>query len=103
MRVSVIRKDVKFTPDSSRVIARYFMNGAERTQKMVSRLMVMDEKEVHQSLERTLREFASRHRNISRVFLKHCTNIQGIIEGMQIDFANLSEARKMLIGSYCTM
>lgn len=102
MRVSVIRKNVRFNPDSSRVVARYFMNGDQRTQKLVSRLMELDEKQTNLALEHTLREFASRHRNISRVFLKHCSNIQGIIEGMEIDYANLSEERKMLIGSYCT-
>lgn len=90
-------------PNSSRVIARYFMNGDLRTQNMVSRLMAMDEKQVHQVLEYTLREFASRHRNISRVFHKHCELIRGIIEGMQIDYTELSDERKMLIGSYCTM
>jgi hypothetical protein len=31
MRVPV-RKNVKFTPDSSRIVARYFMNGDQRTQ-----------------------------------------------------------------------
>lgn len=103
MRVSVIRKNVKFTPDSSRVVARYFMNGDQRTQKMVSRLMAMSEKQVVHILEHTLREFASRHRNISRIFFKHCENIKGIIEGMKIDYAGLSDERKMLIGSYCTM
>ena len=103
MRVSVTRKNIRFTPDSSRVVARYFMNGDQRTQKMVSRIMTLDEKQVIHALEHTLREFASRHRNISRVFLKHCTNIQGIIEGMQINYGDLSSERKMLIGSYCTM
>ena len=103
MRVSVIRKNVKFTPDSTRVVARYFMNGDQRTQKMVSRLMAMGEKQIKVALEHTLREFASRHRNISRVFLKHCANLQGIIEGMEINYAGLSDERKMLIGSYCTM
>lgn len=103
MRVSVIRKNVKFTPDSSRVVARYFVNDDQRTQKMVSRLMALDEKQVTLTLEHTLREFASRHRNISRVFFKHCANIQGIIEGMQINYAGLSDERKMLLGSYCTM
>lgn len=103
MRVSVTRKNVKFLPDSSRVVARYFMNGDQRTQKMVSRIIALDEKQVNVALEHTLREFASRHRNISRVFFKHCANIQGIIEGMQIDYAGLSDERKMLIGSYCTM
>jgi predicted GH43/DUF377 family glycosyl hydrolase len=103
MRVSVIRKNVKFTPDSSRVVARYFVNGSERTQKMLSRLMALDDSQVTHALEHTLRQFASRHRNISRIFFKHCANIQGIIEGMKINYAGLSEERKMLIGSYCTM
>ncbi len=103
MRVSVTRKNIRFTPDSSRVVARYFMNGDQRTQKMVSRIMALDGKQVMHALEHTLREFASRHRNISRVFLKHCANIQGTIEGMQISYSGLSEEQKMLIGSYCTM
>ena len=65
--------------------------------------MTLDENQVSISLEHTLREFAARHRNISRVFSKHCSNIQGLIEEMEIDFAALSDDRKMLIGSYCTM
>ncbi|MEP6929307.1 MAG: glycosidase, partial [Flavobacterium sp.] len=103
MRVSVIRKHVKFTPDSRRVVARYFMNGNERTQQMVIRIMLLDEKQVLQTLEQTLREFARRHRNISAVFYKHCEKIRPIIEGMQIDYESLSPDRKMLIGSFCTM
>jgi len=103
MRVSVTRKNVKFNPDSSRVVARYFMNGDQRTQKLLGRIMSLDENEVFMSLEHTLREFASRHRNISRVFYKHCENVRGIIEGMQINYSGLSEERKMLIGSYLTM
>jgi len=103
MRVPVIRKNVIFTPDSSRVVARYFMNGDDRTQKIVSHIMALDEKQVSHTLEQTLREFACRHRNISRIFFKHCENIKGIIEGMQINYDGLSDERKLLIGSYCTM
>lgn len=103
MRVSVIRKNIIFTPDSRRVVARYFMNGDQRTQKMVSRIMMLDEKQVIDTLEHTLREFARRHRNISRIFFTHCEKIRCIIEGMQINYDGLSEERKMLIGSYCTM
>jgi hypothetical protein len=33
MRVPVIRKNVVFTPESNRIVARYFMNGDPRTQK----------------------------------------------------------------------
>ncbi|TDE27288.1 MULTISPECIES: glycoside hydrolase family 130 protein [Flavobacterium] len=103
MRVPVIRKNIIFTPDSKRVVARYFMNGDQRTQQMVSRIMILDEKQVIETLEHTLREFARRHRNISSIFFKHCEKIRGIIEGMQIDYDGLSQERKMLIGSYCTM
>jgi predicted GH43/DUF377 family glycosyl hydrolase len=79
------------------------MNGDQRTQQMVSRIMMLDEKQVIDTLEHTLREFARRHRNISSIFFKHCEKIRSIIEGMQIDYDGLSQERKMLIGSYCTM
>ncbi|MFV8370053.1 glycoside hydrolase family 130 protein [Flavobacterium sp. LB2R40] len=103
MRVPVIRKNITFTPDSRRVVARYFMNGEQRTQKMVSHIMILDEKQVVETLEHTLREFARRHRNISSIFFRHCEKIRGIIEGMKINYDALSQERKMLIGSYCTM
>ena len=85
MRVSVSRKSVRFVPDSSRVIARYFMNGDDRTRNMITRVMAMNDIQVSFVLEQTLRDFASRHRNITRVFLRHCANIQHIIEGMELD------------------
>ncbi|HEY4618889.1 MAG TPA: glycoside hydrolase family 130 protein [Flavobacterium sp.] len=103
MRVSVTRKNVKFTPDSSRIVARYFMNGEQRTQKMISHIITLDEKQVIDTLEQTLREFARRHRNISSIFYRHCEKIRGIIEEMQINCDSLSDERKMLMGSYCTM
>lgn len=103
MRVSVIRKNIKFIPDSKRVVARYFINGDERTRQMVGRIMLLDEKQVLQTLEQTLREFARRHRNISAIFFKHCEKIRPVIESMQIDYEVMSLDRKMLIGSYCTM
>lgn len=103
MRVPVIRKNILFTPDSKRVVARYFMNGDERTRQMVARIMTLDEKQVVDNLEHTLREFARRHRNISSIFLKHFAKIRGIIEEMHIEHEAISLERKMLIGSYCTM
>ncbi|WP_316633934.1 glycoside hydrolase family 130 protein [uncultured Flavobacterium sp.] len=103
MRVSVTRKNIKFIPDSKRVVARYFMNGDERTQQMVLRIMMLDEKQVLETLEQTLREFARRHRNISAIFFKHCERIRSLIEALQIDYEAMSLDRKMLIGSYCTM
>ncbi len=103
MTVPVIRKNVMFKPDSSRVIARFFMNGDQRIQELVGHIMTMDEQQVNHTLEQIFRGFARRHRNISAIFLKHFENIRGQIDGMQIDHAKLSDERKMLIGSYLTM
>jgi hypothetical protein len=41
MRVQLLEK-CGFTPDSSRIVARYFMNGDPRT-KMLSHIMTLDE------------------------------------------------------------
>ncbi|HEY6143351.1 MAG TPA: glycoside hydrolase family 130 protein [Flavobacterium sp.] len=103
MKVSVIRKNVKFLPDSSRVVARYFMNGEERTKELIGRILMMSNLEVNNTLEQINREFARRHRNISALFHKHYEKTRHIIKQMQINEANLSEERKMLIGSYLTM
>jgi predicted GH43/DUF377 family glycosyl hydrolase len=103
MKVSVTRKNVKFLPDSSRVVARYFMSGEERTKELIGRILVMSNQQVNHTLEQINREFARRHRNISSLFYKHCGNVRSIIEEMQINYEELSEERKMLIGSYLTM
>lgn len=103
MQVAVQRKKFKFVPDSSRVMARFFMNGEERAINLINRVLAMDEAEVKLTLERTLREFANRHRNISRIFFKHCDNLHDLCGKIDINPDELSEHRKMLIGSYCTM
>jgi len=103
MSISVIRKDFTFLPDSSRVLARFFMSGSARTIQLLGRLQTMDDKLVTLTLEHTLREFAHRHRNISRIFFRHCALIRPGLEEMGIDYNTLSDERKMLIGSYLTM
>jgi predicted GH43/DUF377 family glycosyl hydrolase len=103
MKVSVTRKDVKFMPDSSRVVARYFNSGEQRTKELVGRILVMSNQDVTHTLEQINRGFARRHRNISSIFYKHYEYIKPIITEMQINEADLPEERKLLIGSYLTM
>lgn len=103
MRVPVIRKKVNFLPDSSRVIARYFMNGDDATKDMLALVFAMSEQEVQTALDQTLREFAYRHRNITQLFKKHFNNARHLVEQMPIVFDKISNARKLLIGAYLTM
>ncbi|WP_245577728.1 hypothetical protein [Gelidibacter mesophilus] len=85
MRVPVTRKELKFLPDSSRVIARYFMNGDQGTKNMLSLVFGMTENEVHVALQQTLREFSARHRNITKLFKRHCENVRGLIDQMEVN------------------
>lgn len=103
MRIQVTRKPFKITPDASRVVARFFDNGEKRTNALIGRILAMSEEEVTCELEHTLREFTGRHRNISKIFFKHCGNFQDLIERKGIDYSELSDKYKMLIGSYSTM
>jgi hypothetical protein len=53
-----------------------------------------DEKQVVDTLEQTLREFARRHRIFQVYFINIAEKIRGIIEGMQINYDGLSNERK---------
>ena len=103
MRVPVTRKKINFLPDSSRVVARYFMNGDEATKDMLNLVFALTEGEVRIALDQTLREFAYRHRNITKLYNKHFCNIVHLIEQMSIPIDEISDDRKLLIGSYLTM
>ncbi len=94
---------MQYRPDSSRVVARYFMSGEERAVLMINRIMEVPDQDVHSMLTRTLRQFARRHRNISEVLIRHCHNLESILTSQGFALDELSEERKMLIGSYFTM
>ncbi len=103
MRIPINRKSLQYRPDSSRVVARYFMSGEERAVLMINRIMEVPDQDVHSMLTRTLRQFARRHRNISEVLIRHCHNLESILTSQGFALDELSEERKMLIGSYFTM
>lgn len=103
MKMNVIRKDVQFCPDSSRVVARYFNTGDERTKLLIGRIMGMSEEQSDIALENVLRDFAGRHNDISQIFLRHFDHITGLLGAIDLNPEKISERRKMLIGSYLTM
>ena len=103
MAVPVIRKNLYFKPDSSRVVARFFNNGDLRTINLVKRIMLLNEAQVKQELEMTLKGFVGRQRNISEIFLKHANNYKNLIETLDVKYKKLSLERRLLIGAYSTM
>lgn len=102
-QVDVQRKDIRFIPDSSRVVARFFNNGEERTRALVQRIIALDDENVARELDNILLEFVGRHRNISKIFLDHFENHLGLVERMELNGSDVSQERKLLIGAYSTM
>jgi len=102
MRLPLVRKSVKIYPDLKRVIARFFYNGEDRARNVINAVMQMNDEDVEEALASILREFARRHRNITRVFEKSCDAVSNILSSLNIKKDELSLSRKMLIGSYFT-
>ncbi|QJD94715.1 glycosidase [Mucilaginibacter robiniae] len=102
MRLSIERKAVKVNPDSKRVIARFFFNGPDRAKEVIQRVMEVNEEHVFDLISPLLQEYSKRHRNITRVFNRHCSKLKAYISELGIDFDSLSVYRKLLLGSYFT-
>jgi beta-1,2-mannobiose phosphorylase / 1,2-beta-oligomannan phosphorylase len=103
MQVAVNRKNIKFIPDSSRVIARFLYTGDERALNTIRSVLNMSEQSASQALSPVLRDFSLRHRNISKIFEKHFFKISHLLKQMDVDPNSLDISQKTLIGSYFTM
>ena len=103
MQVSVNRKDLKFLPDSSRVIARFLYTGDERALSIIRSVLNMSDKKTSTALKQVLRDYSMRHRNISKIFEKHFNNITHLFAKLNVDPELLVLSQKLLIGSYFTM
>lgn len=103
MQVAVTRKKYVFSPDPSRVIARFLHLNDERSAEIIRKVLAMPEKEVNIAMSQLLRGYARRHRNISKIFEKHFNKLAPIFDKIEVNEEDLSIAQKALIGSYFTM
>lgn len=102
MRIPLVRKQLKIYPDLKRVIARFFYNGPERAKNVVNAVMQMSDEDVEEAFTSILREFARRHRNITRMFERNFETVSNRINLSAEGKDELSVTRKLLIGSYFT-
>src|SRR5258705_5779244 len=103
MAVNVIRKNIFFHMDSSRVIARFLYNNDQRSGDLIKRVLSLSEKQQREALIQVLRDYSKRHRSISRIFEKSFNRLAPIFNQINIDPSTLTSAQKGLIGSYFTM
>src|ERR1035437_261398 len=101
MITAIKRKTIRFYSDPKRVIVRFFFPGPEsRVLSIIQKVIEMPEEAARLSLNRALRDFSARHRNISRLFQKYFNRTCEIINGRAGDLSNLSASKKLLIGAY---
>jgi len=101
MSTAIVRKSVRFTSDPKRVIVRFFFPGPDsRIQAIIKMVVSMPEEAAQLSLNQVLRDFSSRHRNISKIFQKHFDRTNEIMNGRAGDLNNLSIYKKLLIGAF---
>jgi len=103
MQIAVNRKKFTFSPDSTRVIARFLYLNDERSADIIRKVLAMPEKEVNIAMSQLLRGYSRRHRNISRIFEKHFDKLAPIFDKIEVNEGDLSPIQKSLIGSYFTM
>jgi len=101
--VKVVRKGIYFRPDSTRVLARFFALGDERSIKIIKRILNLSEEEVQITLNQVLRSYTKRHRSISQIFEKNFDRIKHVLSHIPIEETTISPYQKLLIGSYFTM
>ena len=103
MPIKLIRKNIIFQPDSSRVIARYMYSNDQRSAHLIMRILALPEKQHRETVLDILRDYSKRHRSITRIFQKNFDKLVPILKHLNIDPASLSNAQKGLIGSYLTI
>lgn len=102
MRLSIERKNVKVYPDVKRVIARFFFSGEERARDVIIKVMEMSNEKVFATISPILQEYSKRHRNITKVFYRHCGRLKKLFADLEIAYDELGNYRKLLIGSFFT-
>jgi beta-1,2-mannobiose phosphorylase / 1,2-beta-oligomannan phosphorylase len=103
MQVNIKRKNILFAPDPTRIIARFSDVNEERSAELIRMVLKMSEKEVSGAINKVLRSYSRRHRNISRTFEKNFNKLSPVFQEMQVSVDDLSLAQRALIGSYFTM
>jgi predicted GH43/DUF377 family glycosyl hydrolase len=95
--ITVRRTDIRLSPDQTRVVLRRLRFGTdEEYLRIIRRALALPEADVRRTLDQVLAEFSARHRMLTERFLERF----GHIEHFLPPGGDLSEARKLLIGSY---
>ena len=95
----VKRTEVLLKPDPSRVLIRFFSpHSVDRIERVMGRVMSMNDADVEERLGVVMDNFQSGHHNIRPVLLEH----YGQVATHMITDIEPSESRRLLLGAYFT-
>jgi predicted GH43/DUF377 family glycosyl hydrolase len=95
--ITVRRMDIRLSPDQRRVVLRHLRFGTdEEYRRIIGRVLALPEADVRRTLDQVLAEFSSRHRRLTERFLARFRHVEHFLPAG----GDLSEAHKLLIGSY---
>lgn len=103
MRITVNRRKERIYPNSKRVITRFFDHSEIKAESIIKKILDMSDEEAETSLNQVLREFAKRHRNITKIFLMNFTRALPHVNRIIENHEKMSPSKRLLIGSYFTM
>lgn len=103
MSITINRREVRFYGDPKRVIVRFFFPGPDsRINSIIQKVIDAPIQAAKLTLNHSLRDFSTRHRNISKIFKRHFERAKANLNGRMGDLDALPEEKKLLIGSYFT-
>ncbi|MBC8486712.1 MAG: glycoside hydrolase family 130 protein [Bacteroidetes bacterium] len=102
MLISVKRKPIIFYPESNRTIARFYFTGDDNALQIIKKVLQLSPEQVFIELRKVLRDFSTRHRQITKVFEINFNNIRQLLKKLKIEPKSLSKELRLLIGSYFT-
>lgn len=102
MKLHVNRTNRRLSPDSRKVIPRFFNTGNERSLALIKNILGIHEKQAAHLLGHVLHQFAGRYRNIGDFFLKHFELVKDLLPEAGA-WSTISIEKKLLIGSFFTM
>jgi predicted GH43/DUF377 family glycosyl hydrolase len=103
MPVTINRKAVQFNPDPKRVITRFFWPGDDdRARVIIQMILALSHEERKRLFNQVLREFSSRHRNITKIFDQNFKRVKHLLADLKITVESLSKETQYVIGAYFT-
>lgn len=95
--IAVRRTEIRLPPDQTRVVLRPLrLASDEEYIRILRRVLDLPEANVRRTLDQVMAEFSSRHRRLPERFLTRFRHLEHFLP----PGGDLSEARKLLIGSY---